>query len=246
MFACPRAAEAQTLKAPAEALRTLRDGNRRFVARKLTFYREDLAILQQDTEEKQEPFASILSCADSRVPVELVFDQSIGHIFVTRIAGNIVTSEIIASLEYGAAVLGTKVILVMGHAGRPTVAIELSEEERETVRRWTRRQSSSQALALRSRIVLACADGGPNIAVAAFTALDGAPHAVPTWYEYKGGAAVFHTDTKAYKYKCLAHEPRMTLVVDTRKPPYKCVILKGSARIGVKKADAWARCVSNA
>jgi carbonic anhydrase len=54
--------------------------------------------------------------ADSRVPVELVFDQTIGHIFVTRVAGNVITPEIIGSLEYGAAVLGTKVILVMGHS----------------------------------------------------------------------------------------------------------------------------------
>jgi carbonic anhydrase len=51
------------------------------------------------------------------VPVELVFDQTIGHIFVTRVAGNVITPEIIGSLEYGAAVLGTKVILVMGHSG---------------------------------------------------------------------------------------------------------------------------------
>ena len=53
------------------------DGNQRFVDRKLTFYQEDLAILQQNTAEKQEPFASVLSCADSRVSVELIFDQSI-------------------------------------------------------------------------------------------------------------------------------------------------------------------------
>jgi carbonic anhydrase len=58
----------------------------------------------------------VLSCADSRVPVELIFDQSIGHVFVTRVAGNIATSAIIASLEYGAAVLGTKAIIVLGHA----------------------------------------------------------------------------------------------------------------------------------
>jgi carbonic anhydrase len=57
----------------------------------------------------------VLSCADSRVPVELIFDQTIGHVFVTRIAGNIVNAEIIASLEYGAAVLGTKLIMVLGH-----------------------------------------------------------------------------------------------------------------------------------
>ena len=72
-------------------------------------------MLRQGTAEKQEPFASALACADSRVPVELVFDQSIGHVFVNRVAGNIATSEIIASIEYGAAVLGTKVLMVLGH-----------------------------------------------------------------------------------------------------------------------------------
>ena len=54
---------------------------------------------------------------DSRVPVEVVFDQTIGQLFVTRVAGNIVTPEIVASLEYAAAVLGTHTILVMGHSG---------------------------------------------------------------------------------------------------------------------------------
>ena len=64
----------------------------------------------------------MLSCADSRVPVELVFDQSIGHIFVCRIAGNVTTPEIIASLEYGAAVLGIRVIMVLGHSNCGAVA----------------------------------------------------------------------------------------------------------------------------
>lgn len=76
---------------------------------------QDLRILKEDTVEKQEPFAAVLACADSRVPVELVFDQTIGHLFVTRVAGNIVTPEIIASLEYAVAVLGIKVLLVLGH-----------------------------------------------------------------------------------------------------------------------------------
>ena len=76
----------------------------------------DLSILREHTVGKQEPFAAVLSCADSRVPAELVFDQTIGHIFVTRVAGNIVTPEIIASLEYGVAVLGVKALLVLGHA----------------------------------------------------------------------------------------------------------------------------------
>jgi carbonic anhydrase len=60
---------------------------------------EDLSILKSKTAEKQEPFAAVLSCADSRVPVEFVFDQSIGHLFVVRVAGNITTPEIIASLR---------------------------------------------------------------------------------------------------------------------------------------------------
>jgi carbonic anhydrase len=92
-------------------------GNERFVSRRITSDTQDLAIFTQNNAEKQEPFAAVLSCADSRAPVELVFDQTIGHVFVTRVAGSVATSEIIASLEYGAVVLGTKVILVMGHAG---------------------------------------------------------------------------------------------------------------------------------
>ena len=101
---------------PDSVMQELIDGNKRFATGKMTSNDHDLEILRQHNAEKQEPFAAVLSCADSRVPVELVFDQTIGHIFVTRIAGNMVTPEIIASLEYGAAVLGTKVILVMGHA----------------------------------------------------------------------------------------------------------------------------------
>ena len=63
----------------------LAEGNQRYVAQKLISFQEDLDILKADTEEHQEPFAAVLSCADSRVPVELVFDQSIGHVFVVRV-----------------------------------------------------------------------------------------------------------------------------------------------------------------
>ena len=72
-------------------------------------------ILKEHTVDKQELFAAVLACADSRVPVELVFDQTIGHIFVARVAGNMVTPEIIATLEYGVVVLGVKILLVVGH-----------------------------------------------------------------------------------------------------------------------------------
>src|SRR3954452_11464203 len=112
----PRDLPAQTRLAPNDALEELLAGNRRFVANQLTSVQQDLRILKEQTAEKQEPFAAVLACADSRVPVELVFDQTIGHIFVTRVAGNIVTPEIIASLEYGVAVLGVKALLVLGHA----------------------------------------------------------------------------------------------------------------------------------
>jgi len=110
------AASAQTTLSPEAALQQLIDGNRRFVEGRMTSFAEDLEMLKAKTAEKQEPFAAVLSCADSRVPVELIFDQSIGHLFVTRVAGNIATSAIIASLEYGAAVLGTRAIVVLGHA----------------------------------------------------------------------------------------------------------------------------------
>ena len=100
---------------PERAMDLLVEGNQRFLAQKLVSFGEDLDILKAHSEEHQEPFAAVLSCADSRVPVELVFDQSIGHLFVVRVAGNVATPDTIASLEYGAAVLGLKAILVLGH-----------------------------------------------------------------------------------------------------------------------------------
>jgi carbonic anhydrase len=125
----PRRVLAQSNLSADAALKELMDGNERFRAGKLTACSHDLDILKQKTIDKQEPFAAVLSCADSRVPIELVFDQSIGHVFVTRIAGNIATSEIIASLEYGAGVLGTKVILVIGHSGCGAVKATMQGKE---------------------------------------------------------------------------------------------------------------------
>jgi carbonic anhydrase len=115
-FLSPPFVLAQTKLTPDAALKELMDGNRRFVSGHTTAHEHDVNILKQHLEEKQEPYAAVLSCADSRVPVEIVFDQTIGHLFVTRVAGNIITPEIIGSLEYGVAVLGTKAILVLGHS----------------------------------------------------------------------------------------------------------------------------------
>jgi carbonic anhydrase len=114
MYQAPRD-PIQRPETPERALQLLAEGNQRYVAQKLVSFQEDLDILREHTEEHQEPFAAVLSCADSRVPVEIVFDQSIGHLFVVRVAGNIATPDTIASLEYGAAVLGTKAIVVLGH-----------------------------------------------------------------------------------------------------------------------------------
>jgi carbonic anhydrase len=108
------------------AMRELLAGNERFMAGKLTSFPEDLQILKEKTVMKQEPFAAVLSCADSRVPVEIIFDQSIGHLFVLRVAGNMVTPEIIASLEYGVAVLGVKAILVMGHSNCGAISASIA------------------------------------------------------------------------------------------------------------------------
>jgi carbonic anhydrase len=154
-FATPHPVLAQSKLSPDAALQELMDGNRRFTSGRLTAPEQDLAILKQNTIEKQEPFAALLSCADSRVPVEMVFDQSIGHIFVTRVAGNVVTPEIIASLEYGAAVLGTKVILVMGHGSCGAVKATIQAKE-----------VPGQISALYPHIQPAVDQAGPNLEAA--------------------------------------------------------------------------------
>jgi carbonic anhydrase len=120
---------AQTNMTPEEALRHLMDGNERFASDKMSELTHSLNILRQRTVEKQEPFAAVLSCADSRVPVELVFDQTIGELFVARVAGNFTTAEIMGTLEYGAAELGTKVIMVLGHSGCGAVKATMAGKE---------------------------------------------------------------------------------------------------------------------
>jgi carbonic anhydrase len=147
---------AQTSLSPDAALRELMEGNRRFVTERLTSCEHDLSILKKHTIDKQEPFAAVLSCADSRVPVELVFDQTIGHIFVTRVAGNVAASEIVASLEYGAAVLGTKVIVVLGHSGCGAVKATIQAKE-----------VPGQISTLFAHIQPAVDQAGPNLEAAA-------------------------------------------------------------------------------
>jgi len=98
---------------PDEALKLLMEGNARYVANQPR--ERDFSAGRASRTAGQAPFAAILGCADSRVAPELAFDQNPGDLFVVRVAGNFVTPDGLGSLEYGAAVLGTKLIMVLGH-----------------------------------------------------------------------------------------------------------------------------------
>lgn len=122
------AASPETLT-PDQAMKEIMDGNARFVAGAPIAHTKDLAIIKARAAEGQWPIVGVLSCADSRVPVEMVFDEPIGRLFVTRVAGNITTPEIIASLEYGVAVLGIKAVVVMGHSNCGAVKAAIDNPE---------------------------------------------------------------------------------------------------------------------
>jgi len=98
-----------------EALELLKKGNERYLHPPLKSCSADFPDLRKQYEKVQHPFAAILSCADSRVPTELVFDQTLGQLFVVRVAGNIATPDTIASLEYAGIAIGVKLLLVIGH-----------------------------------------------------------------------------------------------------------------------------------
>jgi carbonic anhydrase len=98
---------------PRQALDILIEGNQRF---KNNVLRErDMLRVRDETVEKQHPFASVLSCSDSRTTVELIFDQNLGDIFSVRLAGNIASIKAIGSLEFSCKYLGSKLVVVMGH-----------------------------------------------------------------------------------------------------------------------------------
>lgn len=105
--------ETQATMTPKRALEYLEEGNKRFINN----LRANRNLLQQvnETEEGQFPFATILSCIDSRVSAELVFDQGLGDIFSIRIAGNFINEDILGSMEFACKLAGSKLILVLGH-----------------------------------------------------------------------------------------------------------------------------------
>jgi carbonic anhydrase len=99
---------------PDVALRKLLNGNIRFIHQNTKQKTDSLQRLRS-LRNGQNPFASILGCADSRVPTEIIFDQGLGDLFVVRVAGNVATDMIIGSLEYSTSVLGSQLIVVLGH-----------------------------------------------------------------------------------------------------------------------------------
>ncbi|MDZ7958615.1 MAG: carbonic anhydrase [Aulosira sp. DedQUE10] len=110
---------------PDAALQKLIEGNQRFVQHHPQYPDQSAARLQE-VAQAQHPFATILSCADSRVPAEIIFDQGIGDIFDVRIAGNIATPEALGSIEYAVTLLGSPVLMVLGHerCGAVTAAVK--------------------------------------------------------------------------------------------------------------------------
>ncbi|NNF40241.1 MAG: carbonic anhydrase [Woeseiaceae bacterium] len=110
-----------------DALRQLQDGNRRFAAGNEGTVSAAGRAHQAGLSAGQNPFAIVLACSDSRVPVELVFDQGFGDLFVIRVAGNIVTPSGIGSIEFAASQFGTRLVVVLGHSNCGAVIATLQE-----------------------------------------------------------------------------------------------------------------------
>ena len=113
---------------PEAALKLLQEGNLRFASGKSVSPDRDINRVRE-VAQQQKPFAAFLGCADSRVPIEIVFDQGFGDLFVTRIAGNVASRENIGSLEFGTQVLGAKVIYVLGHTNCGAVAATMKGDD---------------------------------------------------------------------------------------------------------------------
>jgi len=113
-----------------EALERLREGNRRFVADIRSLDSLMSQTRRGELVAGQRPFAVILGCSDSRVPVEIVFDQGLGDLFVIRVAGNVVAPSLVGSVEFAAEMFGTRLVVVLGHSMCGAVQATLEELER--------------------------------------------------------------------------------------------------------------------
>lgn len=110
-----------------DALERLREGNHRFVAGTSNIDEALSGARRAELVGGQSPFAVILACSDSRVPVELIFDQGLGDLFVIRVAGNVVAPSQVGSVEFAAAQLGTRLVIVLGHSNCGAVEATLKE-----------------------------------------------------------------------------------------------------------------------
>jgi len=115
---------------PEQALKNLMDGNQRFVQQQMTGVKLCAVGERQKLAASQAPYAIILSCSDSRVPPELIFDEGLGEIFVVRVAGNVLDPIVLGSIEYAAEHLGTPLIMVLGHerCGAVTATVDMHGE----------------------------------------------------------------------------------------------------------------------
>lgn len=112
-----------------QALERLREGNRRFVSDQHTLGRHVDEARRIELTQGQAPFAVILGCSDSRVPVEVIFDQGLGDLFVIRVAGNVVAPSLVGSVEFAAHNFGTPLVVVLGHSNCGAVQTTLEELE---------------------------------------------------------------------------------------------------------------------
>ena len=119
------AEEASPTVTPQEALSRLKEGNARFASGKSRHAHES-ADLRHLLKSGQHPFAIVLGCSDSRVPVELIFDQGFGDLFVIRVAGNVITDDVLGSIEYARIHLNSQLLVILGHEGCGAVTAALA------------------------------------------------------------------------------------------------------------------------
>src|ERR1700761_5876610 len=110
-----------------EALKLLREGNQRFVSEIPNRDTVESRARRLELAKGQEPFAAILGCSDSRVPVEIIFDQGLGDLFVIRVAGNIVAPSQVGSVEFAAEQFGTRLVVVLGHSNCGAINVTLEQ-----------------------------------------------------------------------------------------------------------------------
>ena len=118
---------------PADALQRLIDGNRRYAADESPEDMHSHAVSRRLSIDDQHPFAIVLGCSDSRVPIEIVFGQGLGDLFVIRVAGNILNDHVIGSIEYAIEMFGSPLVVVLGHSkcGAVTAAVEAVSSGRD-------------------------------------------------------------------------------------------------------------------